>query len=191
MALTESQMIGLGQQLPDFDLLDVITNQQLSNNDVKNKNVLIMFICNHCPYVKHVWHEFARLEKDYENKGIKILAVNSNDIINYPQDAPEHMKKLHQDMQWSFPFLLDEKQSFAKALQAACTPDFYIFDTEHKLQYRGQLDDSRPGNDVNVSGQDIRKALDKVIQGEALDEEQKPSIGCNIKWKSGNEPDYF
>lgn len=191
MALTESQMIGLGYRLPEFNLLDVISNQYITNDDVKANNVLVMFICNHCPYVKHVWHEFARLEKDYQNKGVKILAVNSNDIENYPQDGPEQMKTLHKDMQWSFPFLLDEEQSFAKALQAACTPDFYIFNTKHELQYRGQLDDSRPGNGIHVSGRDIRQALDKVIKSEIVQETQKPSIGCNIKWKSGNEPAYF
>ncbi len=184
-------MIGLGQSLPKFDLLDVVSGQRISNDDIKDKNVLIMFICNHCPYVKHVWDEFSRLENDYQDKTIKILAINSNDLENYPQDGPEHMKKLHQTMNWSFPFLLDEKQSFAKALHAACTPDFYIFDAQHKLQYRGQLDDSRPGNGVKVTGQDLRQALDFVIAGEALNLEQKPSIGCNIKWKPGNEPDYF
>ncbi|MCI5072404.1 thioredoxin family protein [bacterium] len=191
MALTESQMIGLGQHLPEFSLLNVVSNKYLTKSDVKDRPVLIMFICNHCPYVKHVWHEFSRLEKDYQDKGLVILAVNANDIENYPQDGPENMQQLHRDMQWSFPFLLDEEQSFAKALHAACTPDFYVFDAKHALQYRGQLDDSRPGNPTKVSGQDIRKALDRILQGKPVDWEQKPSIGCNIKWKKGNEPEYF
>lgn len=190
MALTASTMLPLGTQAPDFSLPDTEGNS-LSLKDFDDKNVLlVMFICNHCPYVKHVRDELVRLARDYQPKGVGIVAINANDVANYPDDSPENMKKEKESVGYSFPYLYDETQEVAKAYTAACTPDFFVFDGERKLIYRGQLDDARPGNDEPIDGHDLRAALDAALAGEPAPDTQKPSMGCNIKWKSGNAPNY-
>ncbi len=185
MARTPSNMIPLGYKAPDFILPDVVSGQNKSLNDLAGNNgTLIMFICNHCPFVIHIQDELVRLANDYIDKGFKFIAINSNDIENYPDDHPGKMKDLALRLNYPFPYLFDESQSVAKAYDAACTPDFYLFDSALKCVYRGQLDDSRPQTDIPVNGKDIRKALDKVLSGEPIDPDQKPSLGCNIKWKT-------
>jgi thiol-disulfide isomerase/thioredoxin len=153
--------------------------------------VVVMFICNHCPFVKHVMEEIGYLANDYASHGIAFAAINSNDVTQYPDDAPALMKELAEAQGWEFPFLFDESQDVAKAFKAACTPDFFIFDEDQKLVYRGQLDDSRPEGEIPVTGGDLRAALDALLAGLPVAEDQKPSLGCNIKWTAGNEPDYF
>ena len=153
--------------------------------------MVVMFICNHCPFVKHVMEELGYVANDYGSHGIAFVAINSNDVTKYPDDAPERMGELAGAQGWEFPYLFDESQEVAKAYKAACTPDFFVFDGEQKLVYRGQLDDSRPETEIPVTGNDLRAALDAVLAGQPVSEEQKPSLGCNIKWKAGNEPDYF
>jgi thiol-disulfide isomerase/thioredoxin len=150
-----------------------------------------MFICNHCPFVKHVVDELGRVANDYAPKGVSVIAINSNDVSKYPDDAPDQMKKLASAKKWRFPFIFDDTQEVAKNFKAACTPDFFLFDAAGKLAYRGQLDDSRPGSKAPVTGKDLRAALDAVVSGKPASAEQRPSIGCNIKWKPGNEPPYF
>jgi thiol-disulfide isomerase/thioredoxin len=152
--------------------------------------LLVMFICNHCPYVQHVLAELGRLAADYRNRGLAVAAINSNSLETHPQDGPASMKELALAERWPFPFLFDQTQEVAKAYRAACTPDFFLFDAELCLAYRGQLDDSRPGNGIPVTGADLRAAIDAILAGEQIAGEQKPSVGCNIKWKPGNEPDY-
>lgn len=192
MARTPSTMLPLGTELPDFSLRNAIDGRTVGAGDLEGaKASLIMFICNHCPFVQHVVDEIGRIARDYQQRGVQVVAINSNDIQAYPQDGPQHMKRLAFSQGWGFPFLFDEEQEAARAFQAACTPDFYVFDGEGKLAYRGQMDDSRPGNDRPVTGADLRAALDAVLAGEAPDEDQTPSIGCNIKWRPGKEPDYF
>jgi thiol-disulfide isomerase/thioredoxin len=193
MAETASTMLALGTEIPDFSLPDVVSGKEISPSDYDNKKaLLVMFICNHCPFVKHVMQEIGRVAKDYQPKGVGVVAINSNDVKAYPADSPENMKKLATAEGWDFPFCYDETQDVAKAFQAACTPDFYVFDEDRKLVYRGQLDDSRPSLDAPVTGRDLRRALDLALGGEAMPEgEQKPSMGCNIKWKKGREPAYF
>ena len=193
MVAVNSTMLPLGTELPDFTLRDAVTGRPVTpRRDFANRDaLLVMFICNHCPYVKHVLPEITRLGEDYLDRGVAIVAVNSNDIESYPQDGPEHMKQLAEAEDWHFPFLLDEDQEVAKVFKAACTPDFYLFDGDQKLVYRGQLDDSRPKSDAPVTGRDLRAALDAVLAGEPVPEDQTPSMGCNIKWKKGNEPEYF
>lgn len=184
MALTHSKMLSLGTSAPDFKLRDSITLQDHALEDVRgDKATVIMFICNHCPYVKHIQPEIVRLAKDYENDGVGFVAINSNDIDQYPEDSPERMKEVAMKWHYSFPYLFDSTQEVAHAYDAACTPDFYIFDKDLKLAYRGQLDDSRPGNEKPLTGKDIRKALDDMLNGNPVDEEQVPSQGCSIKWK--------
>jgi thiol-disulfide isomerase/thioredoxin len=151
----------------------------------------VMFICNHCPFVIHVRDELARLGRDYGERGVVVVAINSNDVDKYPDDGPEKMKQVAESVGFTFPYVLDEDQSIARAYRAACTPDFFVFDGDGKLAYRGQLDDSRPGNSKPVDGHDVRAALDAVLEGRPVPGEQLPSIGCNIKWKPGQEPDYF
>jgi peroxiredoxin len=183
MALTPSNMLSLGTKAPDFSLIDTISDKTISLNQAKGNNgTVIMFICNHCPFVKHVNEGIVALANDYLSKGIGFVAISSNDVKNYPADAPELMKENAQQHQFSFPYLYDETQEVAKAYDAACTPDFYIFDGELQLVYRGQLDDSRPNNGIPVTGKDIRTSLDALLNGEKISELQKPSIGCNIKW---------
>ena len=184
MAETPSNMLPLGTKAPPFELPDTISGKNLKLSDLASKiATVIMFICNHCPFVKHVQHELVKLARDYHKDGIVFIAISSNDIYKYPADSPEKMQELGEKLSFPFPYLYDESQSVAKSYDAACTPDFYIFDKNLKLVYRGQLDDSRPGNDIPVSGHDIRSALDQILGGEPVSEFQKPSIGCNIKWK--------
>ena len=192
MARTPSTMLPLGTVAPHFQLQDPVANKLVSLKDVTGeRGTLVMFICNHCPYVIHVMDQFKGLADDFAGEGIGMVAINSNDVENYPQDAPPKMKELVAEQGWNFPFLHDEDQSVAIAYRAACTPDFYLFDGDLKLVYRGQLDGSRPGNDVPVTGEDLRDALQRVLSGNEPSDVQRPSLGCNIKWKAGNEPDYF
>jgi peroxiredoxin len=191
MALTPSTMLPLGTTAPDFKLPDT-NGKTVSLSDFKDKPaLLVLFICNHCPYVKHIRSGLAQLARDYLPKGVAIVGINSNDVENYPEDSPARMKDEVKSAGYSFPYLYDESQAAAKAYLAACTPDIYLFDKTRKLVYRGQFDDSRPGNGVPVTGKDLRAALDAVLAGKPVSPNQKASMGCNIKWKAGNEPDYF
>jgi peroxiredoxin len=191
MARTPSTMLPLGTVAPDFRLPDTEGNF-VSLKDYKNSPaLLVIFMCNHCPFVKHIIDDLVDLIPEYQAKGLAVLAINSNDVESYPEDRPEKMAELAREKEFTFPYLYDETQKAAKAYHAACTPDFFLFDAERKLVYRGQMDDSRPGNDVPVTGDDLRIALDAVLESKDVPIEQRPSIGCNIKWKQGNEPDYF
>lgn len=184
MVLTPSNMLPLGTKAPDFKLWDVIGDKDLSLHELKSDiATVVMFICNHCPYVKHVQKGLVELANDYIPKGISFIAICSNDIENYPDDSPENMKAVAKRLGYPFPYLFDESQKIARAYDATCTPDFYIFDEELRCVYRGQMDDSRPGNEKPVTGRDIRDALDNILSGKPVTEEQYPSIGCNIKWK--------
>lgn len=184
-------MLPLGTTAPDFKLPDT-HGKIVSLTDFQGKPaLLILFICNHCPYVKHIRAGLAQLARDYLPRGVAIVGINSNDVANYPEDSPARMKEEVKSAGYTFPYLYDESQAVAKAYRAACTPDIYLFDKDHKLVYRGQFDDSRPGNGVPVTGKDLRAALDAVLTGKPLPPDQKASIGCNIKWKAGNEPDFF
>ncbi|NOX65444.1 MAG: thioredoxin family protein [Chlorobi bacterium] len=184
MSNTPSNMLPLGTTAPNFNLTDTISGKMISLNDIKGEAAtVVMFICNHCPFVKHVNEQLVKLANDYMDKGIGFAAISSNDVKNFPQDSPELMKKNAEDLSYPFPYLYDETQEVAKAYDAACTPDFYIFDKDLKLVYRGQLDDSRPGNDKPITGRDIRNALDAILAGKEVDPNQIPSMGCNIKWK--------
>lgn len=192
MVAVPSTMLPLGTTVPDFALVNAVDGRTVSPADFRDRNaLLVMFICNHCPYVKHVVKEIGQVARDYQPRGVGIIAINSNDIASHPDDAPEHMKTLAQAEGWSFPFVFDENQAVAKAFRAACTPEFYLFDRDRKLVYRGQLDDSRPKSAVPVTGRDLRAALDALLRGKPVPADQTPSIGCNIKWKPGNEPEYF
>ena len=191
MALTPSRMLALGTPAPDFDLLDVVSGKRMSLQTFAGKEaLLVMFICRHCPYVQHVKHALARLGRDYAAGSVGIVAISANDVANYPDDAPDKLKAMAQEEGFVFPFCYDQTQAVAKAYTAACTPDFFLFDRQRRLVYRGQLDDSRPGNGKPVTGRDLRQALDAVLAGHAVNPQQQPSIGCNIKWKPGNEPPY-
>lgn len=184
MASIPSKMIPLGTPATDFSLLDTTTDNVLSLQELKSdKATVIMFICNHCPYVLHVIKELSQVAKDYTAKGIQFIAISSNDVEQYPQDGPDKMKKFAAENDFIFPYLYDESQKVAKAYDAQCTPDLYVFDSTLKLVYRGQLDDSRRGNDIPVTGKDLRDALDNILNSKPIDANQKPSIGCNIKWK--------
>ncbi len=185
MSRTESNMLPLGTKAPDFLLNDRTSETYtLSFKDIKGeKGTLVLFICNHCPFVHHVIEEVVRIANDYRVQGLGIVAISSNDIVNYPQDSPELMTEFAFENSFEFPYLFDATQEVAKAYQAACTPDFYLFDNQDKLVYRGQLDDSRPGNGIPISGSDLRGAIDSVLYNRAINPNQKPSIGCNIKWK--------
>ncbi len=192
MVRTLSTMLDLGTAAPDFQLPDVVSGRTISLASFQDeKALLVMFICRHCPYVKHVQEELARLGRDYENRGVGIVAISSNDAAEHPDDAPDSLKEMAAELGFVFPYCYDEDQSAAKAYTAACTPDFFLFDKERRLVYRGQLDDSRPKGDIPVTGRDLRAALDAVLSDEALSEDQRASLGCNIKWKAGNEPEYF
>lgn len=190
MVAVNSTMLPLGTAAPDFKLPDV-SGKTVSLADFKGKPLVVAFICNHCPYVKHLRAALAQLGRDYITRGAAVVAISSNDVENYPQDGPDKMKEEAQAAGYNFPYLYDATQSVAKNYRAACTPDFYLFDKEHRLVYRGQFDDSRPGRELPATGKDLREALDAVLGGKPLAITQKPSIGCNIKWKSGNAPDYF
>jgi peroxiredoxin len=185
MALTESTMeLKLGAEAPDFALTDVVTGRTVRREDFRGqKGLLVMFICTHCPYVKHVEKGLAALGMDYDGEPVSIVAISSNDADTYPDDAPAGLKKQAETMGFRFPYLYDETQEVARAYRAACTPDFFLFDGDLKLVYRGQFDGSRPGSGVPVTGQDLRAAMDALIEGKPVAVEQKPSIGCNIKWK--------
>ena len=184
MALTPTKSIPLGFSAPDFKLIDQISGKALTYNDIKSeKGTLVMFICNHCPYVKHIIQELVAIGKEFMPKGIGMVAINANDAVNYPEDSPEKMKVFAAENDFLFPYLYDEIQEVAKAYDAACTPDFDLFDAENRCVYRGQLDNSRPGNEVPVSGKDLRAALNLVLEGKKVPENQIPSTGCNIKWK--------
>lgn len=190
MAKTLSTMLPLGTEAPDFSLPDP-QGKIVSLSDFKNaKALLVIFMCNHCPFVIHVREELALLGKEYQPEGVAIVGINSNDVANYPADSPQKMAEETAAVGYTFPYLCDETQKVAKAYRAACTPDFFLFDADRKLVYRGQLDDSRPGNEKPVTGKDLRTALDAVLEGEPVSANQIPSMGCNIKWKAGNEPDY-
>lgn len=192
MALTASTMLELGTPAPDFKLPDVVSGETISLSTFAGKKALfIMFICQHCPFVKHVERELANIGKDYVPLDVGTIAISANNAETHPGDAPDKLKEMALELGFNFPYCYDETQEVAKAYTAACTPDFFVFDRELKLAYRGQLDDSRPSNDKPVTGSDIRAALDAVLAGNSLNGEQKPSVGCNIKWKPGNEPSYY
>lgn len=189
MVKTASTMLPLGTAAPNFELLNV-DGRMVSLDDFRNTPaVVVMFICNHCPFVKHIAPELARFGAEYQQKGVSIVAINSNDASTYPDDSPERMVHEAEERGYSFPYLYDEEQQVAKAYRAACTPDFFVFDDQRRLVYRGQFDSSRPGNGIAVTGEDLRKAVDAVLAKRPIPEPQRPSIGCNIKWKSA--PEYF
>ena len=185
-------MLPLGTKAVDFNLPDVATGAQISLKNFEDKKaLLVMFICKHCPYVKHTQSEIAKIGKDYGNKSLGIVAISANDASAYPEDSPEGMREQAFELRFTFPYCYDELQETAKAYTAACTPDFFLFDRERKLVYRGQMDGSRPGNNVPLTGEDLRAAIGMVLEGKPVNSAQKPSTGCSIKWKSGNEPSYF
>ncbi len=191
MARTASTMLPLCTKAPDFQLPDVVSGKTISLDTFAGKQgLLIMFICRHCPFVKHIQNELAQIGKDYANTEIGIVAISTNDASKYPDDAPDKLKEMATELGFTFPFCYDESQATAKAYTAACTPDFFLFDGTQQLVYRGQLDDSRPGNAQPVTGKDLRAAIDAVLSNQTINPDQKPSIGCNIKWKPGNEPEY-
>ena len=191
MVNTPSTMLPLGTKAPDFSLTDAVSGHTVSLSDIKGDALLVMFVCNHCPFVIHVRKEITRLAHEYMDRGVAVVAINSNSLETHPQDGPDHMKELAAELGWRFPFLFDKTQDVAKAYHAACTPDFFLFDADHKLVYRGQLDNSRPSNNLPVTGNDLRGAIDAVLSGDPVSSSQIPSIGCNIKWSPGNAPDYF
>ena len=190
MSLTPSTMLPLGTQAPAFRLRDTDGKIVGLDDFADAPALLVVFLCNHCPYVQHIRHQLAALAKEYHAKGVATVGINSNDVANYPEDSPEMMVREKADAGYTFPYLYDETQEVAKAYRAACTPDFYVFDKGQKLVYRGQLDGSRPGNAVPVTGTDLRVALDAVLAGRPVGGDQRPSMGCNIKWKRGNAPEY-
>lgn len=192
MVLTPSTMLSLGTKAPAFVLPDVVTEDIISLDIFADKTaLLVMFICRHCPFVKHVQTELAQIGKDYADRSLGIVAISANDIENYPDDAPGKLKEMATTLGFNFPLCYDATQEVAKAYTAACTPDFFVFDRDRALVYRGQLDESRPSSDTPVTGKDLRTALETVLSDRTPDPDQKPSIGCNIKWKPGNEPPYF
>ena len=191
MPETPSTMLDLGTPLPSFSLPD-FNGRTISDADFKgSKALLVAFICKHCPFVKHIRQEFARFAREYEAKGLKVVAIASNDTTEFPEDGPEGMKQEAAEAGYVFPYLFDEKQQVARAFRAACTPDLFLFDANGRLAYRGQFDGSRPKNDVPVTGADLRAAADAVLAGKPAPETQRPSMGCNIKWSPGNAPAYF
>jgi peroxiredoxin len=191
MVKTASTMLPLGTKAPDFSLVNV-DGRTISLADQKNaKALLVIFMCNHCPFVKHIAEGLTQLANDYLARGVAIVGINSNDTSAHPEDSPERMVQEAELRGYPFPYLFDEDQSVAKAYRAACTPDFFLFDGQQRLVYRGQLDSSRPNSGIPVTGKDLRAALDSVLAGRPVDTDQAPSIGCNIKWKPGNEPEYF
>lgn len=191
MVRTASTMLSLGTPAPEFSLPDTDGNTVCLNDFADSKALLVIFMCNHCPYVKHVADQLKTLADDFSSRGVAVVGINSNDADKYPEDSPQAMAKEKSARGYSFPYLFDGDQSVAQAYSAACTPDFFLFDGDRKLAYRGQLDSSRPKTDIPVTGEDLRAALDAVLAGRAASQTQRPSIGCNIKWKAGNEPQYF
>ena len=191
MVKTASTMLALGTIAPEFELPDVVSGDTISLSTFSDsKALLVMFICQHCPFVIHVREELSQIGRDYSDR-LAIVAISANDVANYPNDSPEKLKQMAEEFNFNFPVCYDETQEVSKSYTAACTPDFFLFDADKKLVYPGQLDDSRPGNNLPVTGKDLRRAIDLVLEKKEIDLEQKPSIGCNIKWKPGNEPDYF
>jgi len=191
MVKVNSTMLPLGTQAPSFSLYDPEGNLFTLDHSSKSNAFLVMFICNHCPFVHHIRKELARLANDYIKRDVSIIAINSNDYETHPGDSPEKMKDEIMEWGYNFPYLVDEDQSVAIAYQASCTPDFFLFDSQQQLVYRGQLDGGRPSNDIPVNGRDIRAALDTLLAGDDVSEEQVPSVGCNIKWKPNNSPEWF
>ena len=191
MAATQSTMLDLGTHAPDFRLTDVVSGKTVASTDFDKQPLLVMFVCTHCPFVKHVERELAALGNQYRKRGVGVVAVGSNDAETHTADGPEGLQEQGNRLGFEFPYLFDETQAVAKAYTAACTPDFFLFDANHTLVYRGRLDASRPGNDEPVNGDELRGALDALLAGEPAPSEQRPSMGCNIKWKAGFEPDYF
>lgn len=184
MAITPSRMIPLGTKAPVFSLRDVVSGKVLSLSQLKGeKATVVMFICNHCPFVKHIRKELINVAKQYTPKGVSFIAINSNNVEDYPEDSPQNMKKIGEELKFPFPYFYDETQDVARAYEAACTPDFFVFDPALTCVYRGQFDNSRPGNAVPVTGKDLRAALDCLLKDEPVPQAQKPSMGCNIKWK--------
>lgn len=191
MAVTPSTMLPLGTKAPDFRLPDTDGNM-VSLEDFKDSTLLlVVFMCNHCPYVRHIRKDFVEIAKQYQKKGVAVVCISSNDVDSFPDDGPENMAQVAEEFGFSFPYLYDEDQKVAKSYRAACTPDFFLFDAERRLVYRGQLDASRPGNDIPITGKDLKSAMDAALSGDTVAFEQRPSMGCNIKWKTGNEPNYF
>lgn len=191
MVLTSSTMLPLGTAAPDFELPDVVSGKSFSLASFTNrKALLLMFICKHCPYVKHVEKELASLGKEYQSSQLAIAAISANDADAYPDDSPANLKKFAEEQEFAFPLLYDESQAVALAYTAACTPDFFLFDADRRLVYRGQLDESRPGNNKPVTGRDLRAAINALLSGASINPDQKPSAGCNIKWKPGHVPKY-
>ncbi|MBW6475620.1 MAG: thioredoxin family protein [Chromatiales bacterium] len=191
MARTPSTMLPLGTAAPNFSLPEPASGKSVSLADFAGRPLVVTFICNHCPYVKHIAAKLAELADRFHGKDVDFVAINSNDVANYPDDGPEKMIDFIRDYRIGFPYLYDESQAVAKAYRAACTPDFFLFDADHKLAYRGQFDSARPGNELPVTGADLEDAIKALIAHIAIPDEQIPSLGCNIKWKPGNEPDYF
>lgn len=191
MVRTNSTMLPLGTKAPDFSLTDVDGQTVSLSEFSKAPALLVIFMCNHCPYVKHVADHLAQLAREYQQRGVAVVGINSNDVSNHPADSPEQMVAEAEERGYTFPYLYDETQEVAKAYHAACTPDFYVFDGDQKLAYRGQMDSSRPDSGIPVTGADLRAALDAVLDGGKPSDQQTPSLGCNIKWKPGNEPEYF
>lgn len=191
MAKTESTMAALGMAAPDFALADTGGRTVALGDFAEAPGLLVIFICNHCPFVRHIRDELAHAVKRYQAKGLAVVAISSNDVEAFPQDGPEGMAREIEEVGYTFPYLLDEDQSVTKAFRAACTPDFFLFDQDRRLVYRGQFDGSRPGNDVPVTGADLGAAVEALCEGHPISSAQRPSIGCNIKWKTGNEPEYF
>lgn len=192
MARTESTMLALGTLAPDFQLPDVVSGKIISlETFAQKKALLVMFICKHCPFVKHIQIQLSILGKDYQNTDLGIVAISANDAVKYPDDSPEQLKQMAVELGFTFPLCYDETQEVAKTYTAACTPDFFLFDSDRHLVYRGQLDDSRPSTEMPVTGADLRQAIDTTLSGKPVNPEQKPSLGCNIKWKPGNEPSYY
>ena len=183
MSLTPSTMLPLGTQAPDFSLPDVVSRRHVGLQDFSNKPLLVAFICNHCPYVVHIQQVLIKVSHQLLDRGLAVVAISANDAKSYPMDGPDKMADLARQLGYQFPYLYDQSQDVARAYDAACTPDFYLFDAAHRLFYRGQFDDSRPGNNIPVSGRDILSAADAVLAGEACVADQKPSVGCNIKWR--------
>ncbi len=192
MVMVESTMLALGTQAPSFSLTDAVSGETITlDTFADSKALLVMFICVHCPFVKHVEQELATIGHDYANQGLGVVAISANSIETHPQDAPEHMQTQAKEQGFNFPYCYDATQAVAKAYTAACTPDFFLFDADLKLAYRGQLDDSRPSNGKPVTGKDLRAAIDTVLAGQPLPDQQMPSVGCNIKWIPGQAPAYF
>ncbi len=191
MVMVPSTMMDLGTEAPDFSLPDAEGRTVALGDLAEAPALLVMFICNHCPFVQHVRAELAILTSEFMEKGVAVVGINSNDVEKHPDDSPEKMREEQSEFGYRFPYLFDETQEVAKAYRAACTPDFYVFDAERRLVYRGQMDDSRPKTDIPVTGTDLRAAVEAVLAGSTPSTEQKPSVGCNIKWKPGGEPGWF